>query len=170
MGIATSLYAVGNVIDPRLAYWSLRLRSGKEWSEHSLVGSLRKGQAGLRQLDWGDDIVSTGDVHRVKEITLHCPDGRVATLEITDGMQPFQFKTKSLDMIGANGIGLEYMVIGRVTDKVTGCCECFIWDYRPKPGEPNLLAYKSTIYRFGGWRDTVTPIGALGLEVQGFRL
>lgn len=170
MGIATSLYAVGNVIDPRLAYWSLVLTSGKEWSEHSLVGSLRKGQAGLRQLDWGDDIVSTGDVHRVKEITLHCPDGRTATLEIADGMEPFQFKTKSLDMIGYNGIGLEYMVIGRVVDKVSGRCECFVWDYRPKPGEPHLVAYKSSIYRFGGWRDTVTPIGALGLEVQGFRL
>jgi len=170
MGIATSLYSLANVIDPRLAYWSLVLRSGKEWSEHSLVGTWRQGQKGVRQLDWGEDIVSSGDVHRVKEITLHCPDGRTATLEIADGMEPFQFKTKSLDMIGAGGMPLEFQVIGRVIDKVTGRCECFAWDYRPKPGEPNLVAYKSNIYRFGGWRDTVTPLGALGIEVQGFRL
>ena len=170
MGIATSLYAIGDAIDPRLAYWSLTLTSGKEWSERSLVGTLRKGQAGIRKLDWGDDIVSTGDVHRVKELRLHCPDSRVATLEIADGMLPFQFKTKSMEMMGAGGNDLEFQVIGRVIDKVTGRCECFIWDYRPLPGAEHLIAYKSSIYQFGGWRDTVTPIGALSLEVQGFRV
>jgi len=170
MSFTSSLVAVANMIDPQLSYWSVLLTSGREWSEHHMIPTMRKGQAGVRQLDWGDDIVSTGDIHRVKEIRLHCPDGRTATLEIADGMEPFQFKTKSLDMIGAGGNSLEYQVIGRVIDKVSGRCECFIWDYKPKPGEPNLVAYKSTIYHFGGWRDTVTPIGALGLHVQGFRL
>jgi len=123
----------------------------------------------VRKLDWGNDLVSTGDIHRLKELRLHCPDGRVAVLEITPDMPAFQFKTKSLDMLGAGGNSLEYQVIGRVIDKETGRCECFIWDYRPKAGEPNLVAYKSSIYHFGGWRDTVTPLGALGLEVQGFK-
>src|SRR6266487_809526 len=170
MSFTSSLVAVANALDPRIAYWSLTLTSGKEWSEQSLVGTLRKGQAGVRQLDWGDDIVSTGDVHKVKELRLHCPDGRVAVLEIADGMEPFQFKTKSLDMLGAGGNDLEYQVIGRVIDKGTGRCECFAWDYRPKPGESNLVAYTSTIYNFGAWRNTVTPLGALSLHVQGFRL
>ena len=170
MSFTSSLVAIANAIDPKLAYWSLVLRSGKVWSEHSMVGTWRSGQKGVRQLDWGNDIVSTGDVHKVKEIRLHCPDGRVAVLEIVDGMEPFQFKTRSLEMIGAGGNPLEYMVIGRVIDKVSGRCECFIWDYRPIPGAEHLIAYKSTIYNFGGWRDTVTPVGALGLEVQGFRL
>jgi hypothetical protein len=170
MGFTSSLLAIANAIDPQVAYWSIVLRSGKEWSERSMIVTWHKGRRGVRQLDWGDDIVSTGDVHRIKEIKLHCPDGRVAVLEIGDGMEPFQFKTRSLEMIGAGDRALEYMVIGRVIDKVSGRCECFIWDYRPKAGEQHLLAYKSTIYNFGGWRDTVTPIGALGIEVQGFRL
>lgn len=170
MGLATSLYAIGDAIDPRLAFWSVLLQSGREWSERSLVASNIKGQKGLRKLDWALDLVSTGDIHRIKELTLHCPDGRKAVLEITPDMPAFQFKTKSLEMIGASGTDLEYQVIGRVIDKVTGRCECFIWDYRPKLGEEHLIAYKSSIYKFGGWRDTVTPIGALGLDVQGFRL
>lgn len=170
MGVATSLYAIGDVLDPRVAYWSLVLITGKEWSERSLVLTNHKGQKGMRKLDWGDDIVSTGDIHKIKELSLNCPDGRKATLEISQDMPAFQFKTKSLEMMGAGGNDLEFQVIGRVIDKASGRCECFAWDYRPKPGELNLVAYKTSIYQFGAWRDTVTPIGALGLEVQGFKL
>jgi hypothetical protein len=170
MGIATSLSAIGDAIDPSLAYWSVLLTTGKRYEERQLVATLTKGQKGLRKLDWMLDLVSTGDIHRIRELTLHCPDGRTGVLEITSDMPAFQFKTKSLNMLGASDIGLECQVIGRVIDKATGRCECFIWDYRPKPGENQLVAYKSSIYRFGSWRDTLTPIGALGLEVQGFRL
>ncbi len=170
MGIASSLYAIGDAIDPSLAYWSVLLRSGKEWSERQLIPTFLEGQRGVRKLDWSLDLVSTGDIHRIKELTLHCPDGRKAVLEITADMPAFQFKTKSLNMIGSGDTALEYQVIGRVIDKASGRCECFIWDYKPKPGEPYLVAYKSSIYKFGAWRDNITPIGALGIEVQGWRL
>ena len=170
MSLATSLYAIGDAIDPRLAYWSCVLSTGKEWSERSLVYTNIKGQKGIRKLDWTEDLVSTGDIHKIRELSLNCPDGRKATLEITEDMPAFQFKTKSLDMLGVSGNSLEFQVIGRVIDKATGRCECFIWDYRPKPGEKHLVAYKSSIYNFGAWRDTITPIGALGIDVQGFKL
>jgi len=170
MSLATSFNAIGDAIDTRLAYWSVLLRSGREWTERSLIPTFTRGQKGIRKLDWALDLVSTGDIHKIKELRLHCPDGRRAVLEITEDMPAFQFKTKALDMIGAGSAALEYHVIGRVIDKVSGRCECFIWDYRPLPGEPNLVAYKSSIYQWGGWRDTVTPLGALSLEVQGFRL
>lgn len=170
MSIATSLYAIGDAIDPRMSYWSALLTTGKIWSEHQLIPTFIKGQRGLRKLDWALDLVSTGDIHKIKELTLHCPDGRTAVLEISEDMPSFQFKTRSMEMLGANSNSLEYQVIGRVLDKATGRCECFAWDYRPEPGEPHLVAYKSNIYHFGAWRDSVVPIGALGLEVQGFRL
>ena len=170
MGVASSLYAIGDAIDPRLAYWSVLLTTGKRWSERQLVPTLVAGQRGLRKLDWALDLVSTGDVHKITELTLHCPDGRTAVLEINPDQPAFQFKTKSLNMLGSDGIDLEFQVIGRVLDKVSGRCECFAWDYRPKTGEPNLVAYKSSIYHFGAWRDTITPLGALGIDVQGFRL
>jgi len=170
MSFSTTLTALANTIDPRLAFWSLLLTNGKKWSEHTLLPTLLAGQKGMRQLDWALDIVSTGDIHHICELTLNCPDGRRATLDISQDMPAFQFKTKSLDMMGAGSLGLEYMVVGRVIDKATGRCECFAWDYRPKSGESNLVAYKSSIYKFGGWRDTVTPLGALGVDVQGFKL
>lgn len=170
MGMATSLNALAAVIDPSQAYWSVLMKSNKVWSEHSLIPTLQKGKAGFRLLDWGDDIVSTGDVHRVKEIRMHCPNGKTAVLEIGDGNEPFQFKTRSMEMLGGWGNGLEYMVIGRVLDKSTGACESFIWDYKPEPGQNNLIAYKSSIRDFGGWRSTVMPLGALSIDVQGFRL
>ena len=162
--------AISEVIDPRLAYWSVLLSTGKRWSERDLVPTWTSGQRGVRKLDWSLDLVSTGDIRRVREVTLHCPDGRPAVLEITEDTPPFQFKTKTLNMLGASDISMEFQVIGRVIDKVTGRCECFVWDYHPKEGEPHLVAYKTSIYRFGSWRDTLTPLGALGLEVQGFRL
>lgn len=170
MSLATSLLAFSDVIDPRMAHWSALLTTNKRWSEHQLVPTLIAGQKGVRKLDWALDIVGTGDIKRVKELSLHCPDGRVATLEIPETGTAFQFKTKSLNMLGSNDIDLEFQVIGRVLDKITGRCECFAWDYRPLPGEPNLVAYKSTIYNFGAWRNNIVPIGALSIDVQGMRL
>src|SRR5947209_4879187 len=128
MSIATSLYAIGDAIDPSLAYWSVLLRTGKRLSEHQIVPTLAHGQKGLRTLDWALDLVSTGDIKRVKEVTLHCPDGRTAVLEIPESGTAFQFKTKSMHMLGANDTGLEFQVIGRVLDKVSGRCECLAWD------------------------------------------
>jgi hypothetical protein len=170
MGIATTLYAIGDAIDPRLSFWSVLLTTNKRLNEHQLIPTLRAGVKGLRKLDWGDDLVSTGDIKRVKEITLHCPDGRTAVLEIPESGTAFQFKTKSMNMLGAGDTGLEFQVIGRVLDKLSGACECFAWDYRPKAGEEHLVAYRSTIYQFGMWRDSCTPLGALGLDVHGFKL
>lgn len=172
MGLSSSLNALADILDPTQAYWTIKLKSGKVWSEHSLVTTNKAGQKGFRLLDWGDDIVSTGDVHKVTEIRMHCPDGGPdAVLEIADGMEPFQFKARTINMLGAGGNNLEYMVIGRVTDKATGECECFIWDYRPTPEmTSHLLAFQTNIHNFGSWRDTVTPVGALSLDVQGFRL
>jgi hypothetical protein len=166
MNVVRSLNALADSIDPSLAFWSVLLRGGKTWSERRLVA----GKNGLRRLDWALDLVSTGDIHKIKELILHCPDKRTAVLEITPDMPAFQFKTKSLNVLGSGGSDLEYLVIGRVIDKATGRCECFAWDYRPTPGQAQLVAYKSTVYNFGAWRETTTRLGALSLEVQGMRL
>ncbi len=166
MSVVRSLTTIADSIDPQRAYWSVLLNTGKRYSERRMV----MGKNGLRQLDWALDLVSTGDIHKIKELILHCPDGRTAVLEISRDMPAFQFKTKSLNMLGDGGNDLEYIVIGRVVDKVSGHCECFAWDYRPLPGQAQLVAYKSTVYNFGAWRKTTTRLGALSLEVQGMRL
>lgn len=170
MSIVSSLDAISDAIDPRIVFWSVRLSTGKRWSERQLLPTFRAGVRGVRKLDWCLDLVSTGDIVKIKELTLHCPDGRQATLEITEKGTAFQFKTRSLHMIGASDSPLEHMVIGRVTDKATGRCEAFVWDYNPEPGTPNLIAYKSHITAFGAWKPGMMPIGALAIDVQGFSL
>lgn len=176
MGLATTLETLADYLDPRLCYWSAMIEAGlsrqnktlfREVSEHQLV---RDGLIGLRKLDWALDLTSTGDIYRMRELRLHCPDGRTAILEITGDLIPFQFKTKALDMLGASGIGMEFQCIGRVLDKATGQAECFVWDYRPEVGKPHLFKWHTNIYHFGGWRANLTPLGALGVEVQGWRL
>lgn len=169
MSIATSLYTLGNAIDPSMSHWTVLLSTGKTRSERELIPTLRAGMRGVRPLDWTIDLVSTGDIYRVKEISLNCPDGRKATLEIIEPGTVFQLKTRSLNFLGASSNPLEYQVIGRVLDKASGQCECFIWDYHPN-GPEHLLAYRSNIYQFGSWRDNIMPLGVLAHDVQGFRL
>lgn len=165
MGVASTLEALARLIDPREAYWSVIMHNGRSWSEHSLVPTLRAGQKGARLLDWGDDLVSTGDVKKVHILRMHCPNSNIYSLEIPEDKAPFQFKIRSLHMLGDDGAPLEAMVIGRA-DRSTGECDCFIWDYR----KSDIVAYQSSIFNFGSWRDSIPAIGALSLEVQGFRI
>lgn len=169
MSVATSLNALSNAIDPTSSHWEVVLSTGKKRDERSLIPTLQKGVMGWRALDWTLDVVSTGDIKRVKELWLICPSGQKAILEITEDMPAFQFKSKTLSIM-VGGSNLEFQAIGRVVDKATGACECWIWDYRPAPGQPQLLAYRSNIYHFGAWRDTMTPVGALSHDVQGWNL
>ena len=174
MGLASTLNTLADIIDPTQAYWSIRMRNGKTWSQHSLIPTNRKGQKGFRLLDWGNDIVSTGDIGRIAELKMHCPNGApTAVLEISEGMWPFQFVARSMEMLGGNANKVEYMVIGRILDLDTGQAECFVWDYRPTPQmTSNLLALNFNFYtdRFGYWRDTVTPMGTLSMTAQGLQL
>jgi hypothetical protein len=153
-----------------LSYWSALLTNGKLRSELEIIPTLTNGVAGTRKLDWTLDLASTGDTDRIKELTLHCPNGQEATLEIVEPGTAFHFVTKSVDAFGSNSAGREAQIIGRVIDKASGACECWIWDYRPFAGQKQLIAYQSTIQQFGAWRQNLMPIGALAIDVQGFRL
>ncbi len=167
MGILSSLYALADVFDPGMAWWSVELTSGKVWSEKSLMPTWKQGQKGVRKLDWLWDIVGTGDYKHIKYLTLHGPDGSRGVLE-PKGNPVFQFRNKSVGIMGG-GTRLEFLAVGQVISPA-GWCECFIWDYYPKEGDPNLVAYRSNVNDFGAWRDTMTPLGALSMDVQGWRL
>jgi hypothetical protein len=199
MSLSTSLYAIADALDPRMAYWSVETTRGKVWSERQLIPTWHEGVKGVRKLDWLWDIVGTGDIKRLKTVTLHCPDGRTGVLEMTEPGEmrskwpAFQFRNKSVDVISGYG-RLEFLVVGRVIDPANGWCECFIWDYYPRPeqlyapeipaegehtmipeqlyrpADPSFLAYRSNINAFGSWKDSMTPIGSLNMEVQGFRI
>lgn len=161
MGIVTSLQALQQVTDPARSHWEVVLTSGKVITENKLVLDFRRG--GYRQIDWALDLNSTGDLLKIKELRLICPDGQTARLEITEPGTAFQFKHKSIESSGFNCI--EAQCIGRVTNKEDGTCECWIYD-RFK----GLIPYNSNVYNFGMWRDGLMPLTKLSQEVMGLRL
>jgi len=195
MGIGSSLQAVGSILAEHRSWWRVVLTTGQVLSERQLRFDLRVG--GLRPFDWAHDLTDNGDVLKIKELYLECPPnqqhpgGQVIRLDISEPGTAFQFKTASVDTLGANQRVLEAQVIGRVDDKENGLCTCYIWDakqggptYNPKTEQFIYLGglvtqerdgevwqdYQTSIYTFGSWREGIAPIGALSHEVMGLRI
>jgi len=160
MGVLSSLQAIQNVMDPSHSYWKVLLTTGKEITEHKLVFDFRRG--GYRPIDWALDLNATGDLLKIKELWLICPNGQQVKIDINEPGTAIQFKHKSINPYGAF---LEAQGIGKVTDKGTGDCECWIWD-RFK----GLIPYKSNIDTFGTWREGLMPLTKLSREVIGLQL
>lgn len=161
MGIGTSLQALQQVIDPARSHWEVVLTSGRVITEHKLVLDFKRG--GYRQIDWALDLNATGDLLKIKELWLICPNNQKAMLRIDEPGTAFQFKNKSMESSGFNCI--EAQCIGKVTNKEEGDCECWLYD-RLK----GLIPYKSNINNFGAWRDGLIPLTHLSQEVVGLRL
>jgi len=148
------------------SYWQVTLSTGRRLSEMDVVSSPLQGSE--RPADWTLDLVTTGDILKVKELCLIYPGWftRPAILKITEPGTAFQFKTASAMAFGANGRQLEAQVIGRITNKETGACECYIWDRHL-----GLIGYQSNVRTFGSWDPgRIAPIGELSQNVIGLRL
>lgn len=163
MSIASSLASIATVFDLRRSYWKAVLSTGRTLSECALRYDIRA--AGLRPFDWTLDLTDTSDIMKIKELYLVCPDGKEAMLKIDEPGTAFQFKTRSMDALGGTANILEAQVIGKVTDKENGDCTCYIYDR-----VAGLIEYRSSIYKFGAWRENIAPIGALSHDVMGLRL
>lgn len=172
MGIIASLDTT-QVVDPRLSYWEVVLTTGKVLSENNLVFDFRR--AGYRQIDWALDLNTSGDILKIRELWLVTPGGHRTTLRggaerpimfsIKDAGTAFQFKHAMFDSLGGSGRHVEAQCIGRVTNKETGDCECWIWDR-----VLGLIEYKSNINNFGSWRSGLMPLTKLSTNVIGLRL
>lgn len=181
MSIKTSLATVANVVNPQRPHWEVVLTTGKTISEHGIV--LRDG---IRPIDWTLDLVSSGDIFKVKEIWMMFPqelsyhtriekgnplhqriNGKVGSvvIPIKERGCVFQIKVKSLDGFGSNTSTFEFQLIGAVGDKETGDCHCYIWDRKL-----GLVAYKTSIYDFGTWREDIAPLHHISHSVVGLNL
>lgn len=149
-------------------HWKVVLSTGRTLTKHQSVWDQRI-QA-KRQLDWTLDLIATGDILRIRELSLICPGLlRSAKLDIIEPGTAFQFcrQIKGLDMSSGQMIDrVEAQIIGRVVDKVKGLCEGYIWDR-----VLGLMGYEDvSIYDFPSWREGLMPPGALNLDVLGVRL
>lgn len=161
-----------------MPYWKVILTSGKEINgmEQKKVTELDlalkpelKGHV-MRSIDWTLDLVSTGDVRRIKELHLICPGVNwPGVLKIKEPGTAFQFKNTSRFNIAETGQVLESQVIGRVDDKATGACTCIICDRFM-----GVFVYHSNIgingNTFGSWHPRIASISSLALDVQGLTL
>src|SRR5437868_1786878 len=95
------------------SYFSVRLKTGKEYYEREGV-------------DW-DWLVRSGDVHKIAELRLHCPNGVTRTLTIDEPGTAFQLKRASV-MQGFGHMRTAH-IIGKITNRETGECVCHGWDY-----------------------------------------
>lgn len=172
MGIIASLDTT-QVVNPHHSWWEVVLTTGKVLSENKLVFDFRR--AGYRPIDWALDLNATSDLLKIKELWLITPGGHRTTLRggaerpimfsIREPGTAFQFKHAMMDALGGSGRSVEAQCIGRVTNKLTGDCECWIWDR-----VLGLIEYKSNINDFGSWRSGLMPLTKLSTEVIGLRL
>jgi hypothetical protein len=178
------------------SYWAVKLDTGEWVSEARVKTDLYKGEE--RHFDWSNDLVANGDVARIKELWLLCPPsktsplGNTARLVITEPNTAFQFKVATADSnFAATSRTVQAHIIGKITNKETGACECFIWDSvqeglitpdtkifdasepdfvkKNKYGFP-ILAGKTNVYNFHSWRDGIAPLGRLELNTIGAKI
>lgn len=155
-------------------------------------------KGGNRFFDWTLDLVANGDVLKITELWLLCPPsqtsplGNTARLNIEEPGTAFQLKIATVDSsVVESSRTMQAHIIGKVTNKETGDCDCYIWDAvqdglctpetmiydvatvdhikRDVNGNP-LFAGKANIYNFHSWRDSIAPLGRLGLDALGIRL
>lgn len=168
---------LGSIISPMLmskSCWAVKLSDDTFLSE--LDSRFDLAHAGYRPFDWTLDLIDTGDILKVKELWLFAPPsanhpfGMSRFLTIEEPGTAFQFKVANVDVMGAWQKTMVNQIIGKVTDKQSGACSCWIWDCVRQ----EIQEYKSSIYAFGSWRadgvGQIAPIGRLSHEVMGFRL
>lgn len=149
----------------KTSHWKVVLTTGKELTEHQLVLDIKN--ARMRRIDWALDLNSTGDMKKIKELWLICPDGQKRVLKSEESGTLFQFKYGLRDFLGAYGQSMEAQIIGKITNKEEGTCFCYIWDK-----DQGLIEYTSSIYSFGMWKvnSGLIPLTKLGQDVIGTTL
>jgi hypothetical protein len=176
------------------SYWAVKLKDETWLSEARMT--YKKGA--FRYFDWSNDLVATGDVLNIQELWLFCPPnaysplGNTARLVIEEPGTAFQFKVGHADSnIASTWKTLQGHIIGKVTNKETGACECFIWDpiqnglltpetqiydaetggLKRNPDGSIAQAGKTSVYDFHSWRPgSIAPLGQLQLDTLGVRL
>ena len=195
MGLVEELLGC-SLLEITRSYWAVKLNTGEWLCEARIKVDLYNARE--RHFDWSNDLVAGGDVRRIAELWLLCPAsrtspfGNTARLVITEPGTAFQFKVATVDSsIAATSRQATAHIIGKVTNKETGDCDCFIWDeqqqglitpetmiYDPitqgakrnKDGTP-VYAGKNNVYDFHSWNPrSVAHLGRLELRTLGVRL
>jgi hypothetical protein len=164
------------------SYWSVKMSSGKIWSELDEKAIELPTKHGMKQylvrrLEWKEDLIDSGDIKNVKEIHLHTPQG-IACTHVGEEYTGFQFSRGTSALLTGEKLK-NLQVIGAVTDKDTGECTFALWDYQDRNLYVDMIwdAERKVTYRghnnvrnFKAWRDGIIDIGALNLTAMDVRI
>ncbi len=195
MGLIEELLGT-SILNIDRSYWAVKLRNNEWVSEARIHVDPYTGI--MRNFDWSADLVANDDVLRIQELWLICPPGRTsplgntARLDITEPGTAFQFKVGMVDSnVAVAHKTLQAHIIGKVVDKITGACECFIYDplqaglitpdtliYDKRTGglvrdeQGNIArAGRTSVYDFHSWNPgSIAPLGRLEFNTIGVRL
>jgi len=184
MGLIEDLLG-SSLIKITRSYWAVKLQNDTWLCE----ARMKYDKGSFRYFDWSNDLVATSDVLKIKELWLFCPPnkysplGNTARLIIEEPGTAFQFKVSHVDSnIARTYKTLQGHIIGKVTNKLTGDCDCFIWDpiqnglITPESkmfDQENNLVYagKTSVYDFHSWRPgSIAHLGKLELNTLGVQL
>lgn len=142
------------------SYWKARLSTGRVLCELNTITDFR--QARTRKTEWLEDIIGSGDLRRVVEISLCTPHGEVH-LSVKRPYTAFQLNQGMLSIYGREKTA---QIVGRI-DNDAGDCTAAIWDAVEQRLYPEFF---SNVHRFAAWREGLVPLGRLNLEALGVRL
>jgi hypothetical protein len=146
------------------SYWRVRFSNGKELSElDTKPVLLANKEVRVRSVEWLEDLLGSGDIARVKEAMLCTPQG-TAHFTVTEPYTVFQLSRGTLSALTGEKIK-NLQLMGIVTDKDSGDCECAIWDQQSR----QLYTMINNVKNFVAWREGVIPIGRLNIEALDLR-
>ncbi len=151
-------------------YWAVKLDDDTWVSEAVSKIDLVRGIE--RLTDWSADVVANDLTSRIRELWMFCPASRLAPtgntvrVPILPEQRAIQFKNGSFDTtIVAGKKMMAAMIVGRLDDRASGECTCFVWDCQQQALYVN---WKTNLYRpFGKWREDGPPVPALSPAALG---
>ena len=151
-------------------YWAVKLRDPERWISE-IDGQVNFLGAIYKPYDWTMDLISTGDIFDIEELWMFCPktdiapQGSTCTLRFTtqDKGTAFQFNVTKMKL----DTRVDHKIIGKVIDRASGDCECFIWDDEMRVMS---MPYYTNVNKFKSWREGIAPIGQLSHAIIGLRL
>lgn len=147
------------------SYWKVRLSNRTEELSEIDVRFIPQldGRFLIRRYEWLEDLVGSGDAGKIKEVMLVTPKG-IACSEVTEPYTVFQLCRGTTDLLTGKRIK-NVQIVGVVSDKDTGDCDCAIWDVQVQ----QLYTIKNNVKNFQAWRDGVIPIGKLNFQALDLR-
>jgi hypothetical protein len=144
------------------SYWHVRLNTGRIIRELETFTDILKGRT--RHMEWLEDICASGDLARVKEVSLFTPQGDVS-IPVIRPYGAFQFNQAQANLLTGERIKTAQIVGSIVNDD--GDCVAAIWDAR----QGHLYSEMHTnVLNFCSWHPDVAPLGRLNVEALGVRL